>query len=139
MKTARIAFASTLAAVAALAAAPAQAYNSWCDGEPPLTVVMPSGAHVTINNFLMYEVQDRHLVKQAVVYGTAVPAGDGYALVTIYIKTPPGGHADIHVTSRTERFQQRAENSAAWGSVTALQLLLPDGPDDSGPSDSGDQ
>ncbi len=136
MKTARIAFASTVAALAALAAAPAQAYNSWCDSEPPVTVVMPSGAHVTINNFLTYEVQDRHLLKEAVLYGTAVPAGGGKALVTIYVVTPQGGHSDIRVTSRTQRFQQEIHGSAAWGSMTTLQLILPDTADSAGQSGS---
>ena len=139
MKKAGTAFASTLAFVTALAATPVLAYNSWCDDEPPVTVVMPSGAHVTINNFLSYEVQDRHLVKQAVLYGTAVAAGDGQALVTIYVKTPPGGHSAIHVTSRTQRFQQQTQNSAGWGSVTELQLLLPDKDPNSPEADAGGQ
>lgn len=128
MRNLRFVLAAAAATVAAAAAVPAQAWSSWCDDEPPVTVVTPNGNHVTFNNFIGYNPVDRRLVRQIVVVGAAQPAGDGEALVTILVFTPEGGHDQLEVTSSSGRYETSAAAGAAWGTVTRLQVRIPDPP-----------
>lgn len=120
-----------LALVAATMAAlagplPALAWVDWCDSEPPVTVVTPAGHRVTVNNFLSAPVQDRHLLKNAVVTGYAT-AGEtsGKSVVHIWVWLPHGGAQYVKITSRTERFDQVAAGRGNWGELVELTLTLP--------------
>ncbi len=124
----RIAAALAGAGAALAGTLPVQAYNTWCEDEPPVTVITPAGHHVTINNFLAYEVQDRRLLRSIVVSGTAEPTGrPGETRVIVHVVTPRGGHAPLRVRSATVRFETEASGQIAWGSDLQLELTLPTG------------
>ncbi|HEX6547465.1 MAG TPA: response regulator transcription factor [Candidatus Dormibacteraeota bacterium] len=123
----RILVAAALAASAAVAGVtPTAAYNSWCEDEPPVTVVTPGGQHVTINNWISVPVQDRHLLRKVHVYGEAVPGADpDTTLVTVHVITPRGGSNTVRITSSTQRFDQRDYEEGGWGSEIILKVTIP--------------
>lgn len=118
--------ASSAAVTAALAvtASPALAYQVFCESDPPVQVVTPAGHNVTINNWMTVETSDRHLLKQVVVYGTTEPYGPGQTLVTIHIHTPRGGQGQVHVRSRSSRFEQGAVGEGGWDQDIQVQMVL---------------
>ena len=119
----------TLGASAALALAgtPALAWNSWCDDEPPVTVVTPAGHHVTINNWISVPIQDRRLLRRMVVYGEAEPgAVAGTTTVHVHVITPGGGSKYVHVTSSAGRFETVSTADGGWASEITLTLTLPE-------------
>ncbi|MEP7106062.1 MAG: hypothetical protein ABI838_09470 [Chloroflexota bacterium] len=125
MKAKHMLAATGVALVGTLAAAsPGLAYQSFCESDPPVQVVTPAGHNVTINNWMLIETSNRHLLKQVVVYGTTEPYGPGHTLVTIHIHTPHGGQGKVHVTSRSTRFQQNANADGGWGEEIQLQMVL---------------
>ena len=128
MRRFRVALGMAVAAIAALSAVPALAWDSYCDTEPPVTLVTPNGNHVTINNFLSYSTSDRSLVHDVDVSATAAPAGDSLALVTITVETPSGGHRPLLVTSTSGRYDTSVSGLAPWGDSTTLYLVIPDPP-----------
>jgi hypothetical protein len=79
---------------------------------------------VTINNWMVVETSNRHLLKQVVAYGTTERYGPGQTLVTIHIHTPHGGQGRVHVSSRTTRFQQGAAADGGWGQEIQVQMIL---------------
>jgi hypothetical protein len=114
------------AAVAGLAlgATPGMAWSSFCEDDPPVQVVTPAGHNVTVNNFLIYQRQDRRLMRHATLYGTATPAGPGHTLVVIHVLTPTGGEGGIHVNSKTERFETTTFADGRWGKEIDLYMTL---------------
>jgi hypothetical protein len=108
----------------AVGVAPGMAWSSFCEDDPPVQVVTPAGHNVTVNNFLIYERQDRRLMRHATLYATATPAGPGHTLVVIHVLTPEGGHSAIHVNSKTDRFQSRTFADGQWGTEIDLYLTL---------------
>lgn len=110
-----------------LTATPALAWNSWCDGEPPVTMVTPAGHHVTVNNWISVPVQDRHLLRRMVVYGDTQPGAEpGTTVVRIHVVTPNGGSRYVHVTSSTDRFRQVSNADGDWNSEITLELIVPE-------------
>jgi hypothetical protein len=108
----------------AVGATPGLAWSSFCEDDPPVQVVTPAGHNLTVNNYLIYERQDRRLMKHAQVYATASPAGPGHTLVVIHVLTPPGGHSGIHVNSKTDRFETSTFADGEWGDEIDLQMTL---------------
>jgi hypothetical protein len=108
----------------ALGATPGLAWSSFCEDDPPVQVVTPAGHNVTVNNFLTYERQDRHLMRHATLYATASPAGPGHTLVVIHVLTPAGGHSGIHVDSTTDRFEATTFADGGWGTEIDLYMTL---------------
>ncbi len=108
----------------AVGATPGLAWSSFCEDDPPVQVVTPAGHNLTVNNYLIYERQDRRLMKHAQVYATASPAGPGHTLVVIHVLTPPGGHSSIHVNSKTDRFETSTFADGEWGDEIDLQMTL---------------
>jgi len=115
---------SMAGAALGMSAAPAGAWSSFCEDDPPVQVVTPAGHNVTINNFVLYHVQDRHLMRHVQFYATAYPAGPGHTFVVIHMVTPKGGMGAVRVTSRTQRFQQETVASGGWGEETRLYMIL---------------
>lgn len=114
-------------AALALAATPVLAWNSWCDEEPPVTVVTPAGHHVTINNWISVPVQNRHLLKHMVVTGeTAAGPATGTTTVHIRVRTPEGGSLYVHVKSSSVHYDQASTADGDWGSEIVLTLTLPE-------------
>ena len=107
-----------------MSASPVGAWSSFCEDDPPVQVVTPSGHNLTVNNWVYYSAQDRRLMRQAMFYGTTYPAGPGHTLVVIHMITPSGGDGLIQVTSRTERFGTQTAASGSWGEETELYLIV---------------
>lgn len=110
-----------------LAATPALAWNSWCDNEPPVTVVTPAGHHVTVNNWISVPDQDRHLLQEMIVYGDTEPGAEpGTTVIHIHVLTPEGGSRYVHVTSSTGRFEQVSTADGDWDSEIDIDLTVPE-------------
>ncbi len=105
--------------------ATALAWNTWCDDEPPLTVVTPGGSHVTVNNFVSAERSNLQLIHQVSVSGYAEAAGPGQSVVHVFVRTPAGGANSVFVTSRDQRFGVGTQGITGWGDVLRLDLVLP--------------
>jgi hypothetical protein len=123
-KTKLAASGAALTAALAVTASPALAYQVYCESDPPVQVVTPAGHNVTINNWMTVETTNRHLLKEMVVYGTTEPYGPGQTLVTIHIHTPHGGQGQVHVRSRSTRFEQGAVADGGWGQDIQVQMVL---------------
>jgi len=108
----------------ALGATPGMAWSSFCEDDPPVQVVTPAGHNVTVNNFLIYQRQDRHLMRHAALYATATPAGPGQTLVVIHVLTPAGGHGGIRVNSKSDRFETSTFADGEWGKEIDLYMTL---------------
>ena len=109
-----------------LAAQPALAWNSWCDTEPPVTVLTPDGHRVTVNNWISVPVQDLHLLRSMEVSGAAYPgAEEGTSLVVIHVHTPRGGSQYVQITSSASRYQEVSSTRAGWGTDVYLFLTVP--------------
>lgn len=122
------ALAVAASSVLALGSTPAMAWNSWCDTDPPLTVVTPSGQHVTINNWISVPAEDRAMLRDMVVTGDTEPGDEaGTTIVHIHVSTPDGGARFVHVTSSAGRYQETTEAAGDWGSDIELDLTVPVG------------
>ncbi len=105
--------------------ATALAWNTWCDDEPPLTVVTPGGNHVTVNNFVSAERSNLQLIHQVSVSGYAETAGPGHSVVHVFVRTPSGGSNSVFVNSTDNRFGISTQGVTSWGQVLQLDLVLP--------------
>lgn len=124
----RITLAAALSAAAAigLAAQPALAWNSWCDDEPPVTVVTPNGHRVTINNWISVPIQDRRLLRSMAVSGEAYAGEEtGTSVIVIHVHTPHGGSQYVRVTSSTMRYQEVSTAEGGWDTDVYLVLTVP--------------
>lgn len=101
------------------------AWVDWCETDPPVHVITPAGHALEINNFLGTTKANSHLLKQAVVFGYAEPAGPGQSLVHVLVYLPHGGSAYVHVRSQTARFDQSSEADGSWGRLLELELYVP--------------
>ena len=121
----RVLVAFGAAAIAALMpASQGLAWVDWCESDPPVHVITPGGHRVEINNFLGTTIQNKRLLRHAVVYGYAERAGPGQSLVHIVIILPEGGDSHVHVRAETNRFGQTADTDLEWGEETELELTV---------------
>ena len=106
---------------------PVAANIVWCSEDPPIQVVTPGGAHLTVNNTIYFHPVDRPNLKAITQDATAVSTGSG-TLITVHLYFPDN-FSDAYVVATSRRFgvqDSESTNGGATGNnVVTLQLTVP--------------
>ena len=112
------------AALSFAGVAPASAMVLWCDSDPPIQVVTPAGANLTVNNMIYVPRYDVHLATHFPASATAVSDGHGGTLITVHIQVASGVSL-AHVVSSAYRFQISSTGDGTGGMVVTTYLDVP--------------
>jgi len=112
------------AALSFAGVAPASAMVLWCDSDPPIQVVTPAGANLTVNNMIYVPRYDVHLATHFPASATAVSDGHGGTLITVHIQVASGVSL-AHVVSSAYRFQISSTGDGTGGMVVTTYLDAP--------------
>jgi hypothetical protein len=100
----------------------------WCSSDPPIQVVTPGGAHLTVNNTIYFHPVDRPNLKLITHDASTAPDGAGATLITVNLYFPDN-FSDAYVVSANKRFNVQdtaSTNGGATGNnVVTLQLHVP--------------
>jgi hypothetical protein len=125
MKLTRILPAAVVAAAFSFAGAvPASAMVLWCESDPPIQVVTPSGANLTVNNMIYVPVYDMHLATHFPVSATTAADGHGGTLITVHVQVA-WGVSLAHVVSSENRYQVASPGDGTGGTVVTTYLDVP--------------
>lgn len=105
-------------------AMPASAMVLWCESDPPIQVVTPAGANLTVNNMIYVPIYDMHLATQFPASATAESDGRGGTLITIHVQIA-SGVSRAHVVSSENRFQVSSPGDGTGGMVVTTYLDVP--------------
>lgn len=105
----------------------ASASEEMCDDEPPVLVRTPAGNPVLVNNFLSAARSHREELRDAVVTGSAVAAGEGRSRVTItvFVEKDDGEDFDVKVRSVVKRFKLEATGEGKAGRAITVSFVVP--------------
>lgn len=104
--------------------ATASANCEWCVYDPPIQVVTPGGAILTVNNAIYLPPYERHLASHFAATATAVADGHGGTHITVHIKIAPG-ITSAHVVSSVNRYQVSSGGGGTGGTVVTTDLDVP--------------
>ena len=103
---------------------PASAMVLWCESDPPVQLVTPAGANITVNNQIYVPRFDMHLSTHFPASATAVSDGHGGSLITVRVQVA-WGVSLAHVVSSENRFQVTSPGDGAGGTVVTTYLDVP--------------
>jgi hypothetical protein len=103
---------------------PASAMVLWCESDPPIQVVTPAGANLTVNNMIYVPRFDVHLVTHFPGSATTQPDGRGGTLITVRVQVA-WGVSFAHVVSSENRFQVTSPGDGTGGTVVTTYLDVP--------------
>jgi hypothetical protein len=103
---------------------PASAMVLWCESDPPIQVITPGGANLTVNNMIYVPIYDMRLATHFQASATAVSDGHGGTLITVQIQVA-WGVAFAHVVSSENRFQVVSPGDGTGGTVVTTYLDVP--------------
>ena len=125
MRLYRILPAAMMAAALLIAGeATASANCEWCVYDPPIQVVTPGGAILTVNNTIYLPPYDVHLASQFTASATVAPDGRGGTLITVYVHIPSTA-SSVHVVSSENRFRVLSPGTGTGGTVVTNYLDVP--------------
>jgi hypothetical protein len=125
MRLSRILPAAMIAAVLSMAGGTAaSAHVVFCMYDPPIQVVTPGGANLTVNTTVYLPPQDLHIADHFVATATATADGRGGTLIAVHIQVA-SGVSSAHVVSAVQRFQVSSAGDGAGGTVVLLDLDVP--------------
>lgn len=125
MRLSRILPAAMIAAVLSMAGGTAaSAHVVFCMYDPPIRVVTPGGANLTVNTTVYLPPQDRHIADHFAGTATAIADGHGGTLISVHIRVASGVSA-AHVVSSVERFRVSSAGNGGGGTVVSLDLDVP--------------
>jgi hypothetical protein len=101
----------------------ASANVSWCISDPPVHVVSPGGAHLTVNNMIWLPESAKHLKHQVWDEASAQPDGSGGTFITVTVHLPDAVPA--HVVSTEHRFNVSTEADGQTAIVLYLDVPTP--------------
>jgi hypothetical protein len=104
--------------------APASAMVTWCESDPPIQVVTPAGAYLTVNNMVYVPRYDMHLGTHFPASATAAADGHGGTLITVNVQVA-WGVSLAHVVSSENRFQVSSPGDGTGGTVVTTYLDVP--------------
>ena len=96
----------------------------WCVYDPPLRVVTPGGAILTVNNTVYLPPSQRHLASHFPASATIAPDGHGGSLIVVQVQIARG-ITSAHVVSSVYRFQVSAGGGGPGGTVVTTNLDVP--------------
>ncbi len=105
-------------------AAPASAMVLWCESDPPIQLVTPAGANLTVNNMVYVPRYDMHLATHFPAAATTVADGHGGTLITVQVQVA-WGISVAHVVSSENRYQVASSGDGAGGTVVTTYLDVP--------------
>jgi hypothetical protein len=112
------------AALSFAGVAPASAMVLWCESDPPIQVITPAGANLTVNNMIYVPWFDMHLATHFPASATALADGHGGTLVTVNVQVA-WGVSVAHVVSSANRFQISSPGDGTGGTVVTTYLDVP--------------
>jgi hypothetical protein len=125
MRLSRIVPAAMMAAALLVAGeATASANAEWCVDDPPIQVVTPGGAILTVNNMIYLPPYDIHLASQFTASAAVSSDGHGGTLITVYVHIPSAA-SSAHVISSESRFQVSSPGNGTGGTVVTNHLDVP--------------
>jgi hypothetical protein len=125
MRLNRIVPAAMMAAALLIAGeATASANCEWCVYDPPIQVVTPGGANLTVNNMIYLPPSAIHFGSHYPATATAVPDGHGGTLITVRVQIA-AGVSSAHVVSSENRFKVSSPANGTGGTVVTTYLDVP--------------
>jgi len=125
MRLNRIVPAAMMAAALLIAGeATASANCEWCVYDPPIQVVTPGGANLTVNNTIYLPPSAIHLASHFPATATVAPDGHGGTLITVNVQIA-AGVSSAHVVSAENRFQVSSPANGTGGTVVTTYLDVP--------------
>jgi hypothetical protein len=112
------------AALSFAGVAPASAMVLWCESDPPIQVITPAGANLTVNNMIYVPRQEVHFGTHFPASATAVSNGHGGTLITVHVQVA-WGVSLAHVVSSENRFQVTSPGDGTGGTVVTTYLDVP--------------
>jgi hypothetical protein len=117
--------AAVIAAAFSFAGAmPASAMVLWCESDPPVQVITPGGANLTVNNMIYVPRYDLHLATHFPASAATAPDGRGGTLITVRVQVA-WGVSFAHVVSSENRFQVTSPGDGTGGAVVTTYLDVP--------------
>jgi hypothetical protein len=126
MKLVRIlpAAAVIAAALSFAGVAPASAMVLWCESDPPVRVITPGGANLTVNNMIYVPRFEMHLNTHFPASATTASDGHGGTLITVHVQVA-FGVSYAHIVSSENRFQVASPGDGTGGTVVTTYLDVP--------------
>jgi hypothetical protein len=125
MRLTRILPAAVIATAFSFAgAAPASAMVLWCESDPPIQVVTPAGANLTVNNMIYVPRYEVHLATHFPASATTAADGHGGTLITVHVQVA-WGISLAHVVSSENRYQLASRGDGTGGTVVTTYLDVP--------------
>ena len=125
MRLSRILPAAAIAlALLLMREATASAHFVFCMSDPPVQVVTPGGANLTVNNTLYLPPYQMRLVPYFDTTASAIADGHGGTLVIVHVQVA-SGVSSVQVVSTVQHFQVSSTARGTGGTVVSLDLDVP--------------
>jgi len=106
---------------------PVAANLVWCSEDPPIQVVTPAGAHLTVNNTIYFHPVDKPNLK-AITHDASTVSTSSGTLITVNLYFPDN-FSDAYVVAANHRFgvqdSQSTNGGATGNNMVTLQLTVP--------------